>query len=665
MPSLQPRALYARRLIFSCVLLAIGIGFSACGGGGGGGTPSSTTANPASPSGDGASNVETPPPALLPKPPINDPHAGSALTDLIISEVASNFHTNDVAWLEIHNPTEQAIGLSAYALRSAYTDTSNNSMVFAPISFALPEIEVPAGAYLVVAGRLYDRLQDNAQIVYLKQGSAVPYWNANGAIELVSAGKTVDFVRFGTSTATPLTAAAWSGANVAAMPSGPNEHGKSIVRMASGGMRDTDTAQDWTLVNFATPAGINDVEAGVIDSDRDGIPDSAKVSGGSYAGLDLYAMGARRGRRDIFLEIDYMSGTDAGITPRQEALQKMVDAFAKQNIAVHIDVGQLYSAAFNPAQFNLGGGNAVEFAACIELLATSENLRKGCTSFYDYKSRHFDVRRKLLFHYALFANSQYSDGLAGPSGVAELYGNDLIVTLGGYGFSTATERGLNMLINLQASTLMHELGHNLGLRHGGFEDANYKPNHISVMNYMYQFAGLSAAPDSGFAAERYYLANNLKGKTYCNLAENSPCTGDFKLDYSDGRSIDLDENKLSEPANIGRGSVGSAYADWNNDGLRTTAALSRNINPRDGSSRTVLRDYDEWSNLVLPFARGFAGNNSGSSFIPQKIHQANRQRANPMNQHPRYRIQEEPLPAQLHSELRNPGKERKPGHARH
>src|SRR6185295_10405450 len=39
---------------------------------------------------------------------------------------------------------------------------------------------------------------------------------------------------------------------------------------------------------------------------------------------------------------------------------------------------------------------------------------------------------------------------------------------------------------LQARTFMHELGHSLGLQHGGLDEVNYKPNHFSVMNYMYQ-----------------------------------------------------------------------------------------------------------------------------------------------------------------------------------
>ena len=42
---------------------------------------------------------------------------------------------------------------------------------------------------------------------------------------------------------------------------------------------------------------------------------------------------------------------------------------------------------------------------------------------------------------------------------------------------------------------MHELGHNLGLRHGGADDRNYKANYLSVMNYAFQFRGLQQPAD--------------------------------------------------------------------------------------------------------------------------------------------------------------------------
>lgn len=571
---------------------------------------------------------------------------------LMISEVATNYHSNDVAWIEVYNASGEPVQLSRYSLRSSHIDAASGISSHEPATFALPSVVIPSGAYLVIGSKTSDHLVGSGQMVYVKNPAARPFWNAGGSVELVRDGATVDFVRFGGSVAAPLTDGEWNGINVSAMPSGEYEHGKSIVRLASGGMADSNTAADWTLVNFATPAGRNDVGPGVIDSDRDGIPDSAKVSGGTYAGLDLHAMGARRGRRDIFLEIDYMASSDEATTPRREALQKVEQAFAAKGIALHIDTGSLYSAGFNPAAYHLGGGNAVARAPCIEL-DTSESgagAREGCASFQAYKNGNMDVRRRLLFHYALFANSLNLDGSGGPSGISEMSGNDLIVALGGYGFKADTDMGRNMLINMQASTLMHEFGHNLGLRHGGNEDVNYKPNHYSVMNYMYQFAGLSATPYSVHAAERYYLANGLKGVTYCGLVENNPCSDQFFMSYSDGSGMPLDETRLTEADNIGRGSAGGAYADWDNNGRATTGIFSRNINPQDGSGRNLLKDYDEWSNLSIAFSRSFSGSNSGMSLARKDASP----RINAMSdRHPHARIVEEPLPPLLRQMIRN------------
>lgn len=621
----------------ACALLLAGL--AGCGGGGSDASaPGGSSALQSQP--DTAQTTAAPTTAIGP----------GAQPTLLISEVASNYYSDDVAWFEVYNPASTPATLSDYTLNSSYFDTGTGASKLTPAAFSLPAASVPAHGYLVVAARVYDKLKDNSQMVYVQNGTRRPYWNGSGSLELVTQGRTADFVRFGSSAA-PATDAAWTGANVAALPSGPNEHGKSIVRPATKGMADTNSAADWTLVNFATPAGMNDVPAGAVDSDHDGIPDSAKAPGGTYAGMDLYTMGARTGRRDLFMEIDYMQGSDPALTPRLEALQKVVDAFAAKNIALHVDTGKLYSDGIDAQRFNLGGGEQVEFAKCIALDVGAAAAPSGCTSFYDYKSAHFDVRRRLVFHYALFASSQNLDGSAGSSGVAELLGNDVVVTLGGYNLGSGSATSQNMLINLQAGTLMHEFGHNLGLRHGGNEDANYKPNHYSVMNYMYQFAGLSAAPDSATAAERYYLSNGLKGKTYCNLSDNSPCSNNFIIGYSDGSGADLNESSLSEAANIGRGAAAGAYADWDNNGAFTAATVARNLNPQDGSTKSILKDYNEWANLTLPFARVYAGSNSGAALDSA----AEQERPNPMNQRPLHHVVEEPLPASLHAELRDMG----------
>jgi hypothetical protein len=59
-----------------------------------------------------------------------------------------------------------------------------------------------------------------------------------------------------------------------------------------------------------------------------------------------------------------------------------------------------------------------------------------------------------------------------------------VVTLGNFSAGVGS-------VQEQAGTLMHELGHNLGLRHGGCNDDNLRSSYGSVMNYAYQMDGLT------------------------------------------------------------------------------------------------------------------------------------------------------------------------------
>ena len=224
-----------------------------------------------------------------------------------------------------------------------------------------------------------------------------------------------------------------------------------------------------------------------------------------------------------------------------------------------------------------------------------------------------DLRRRTIFHYLLLGNSQLATGAGGSSGLAEFIGNDFIVTMGNWGFTTASGTPLNKLINMQASTIMHELGHNLGLNHGGNEVTNYKPNYWSIMNYMYQLNGLDPEPKASTAYQRWKKEKVDGIPTVCNLA-GSPC-GDkslFVMSYSDGTSGPLNEASLLESNNIGRGSNAGAYADWDLSGSMNASALSRNLN--GDLVNSVLNDYDDWGHLVLPFSRQPSGNSGTSRF---------------------------------------------------
>ena len=383
-------------------------------------------------------------------------------------------------------------------------------------------------------------------------------------------------------------------------------------------------------MNFATPGGINDVAAGVNDSDSDGIPDSAKLYGGTYAGLDLYAMGARPGQRDLFIQLDYLSSSDPGVTPDIRALDKIVQAFGQHNIAVHFDAGNLFTAAIQPAQHNLSGNISHQRASqrCTQLVPPSR-LQAGCTSLYATKSATMDIRRKPMFRYLLMANSQQSGGQAGASGSAELVGDDFLVTLGGWGL----QKDSWTLANYQAATIMHELGHTLGLRHGGNDDEVAKPNYFSTMNYLYQISGLPTLTGNSFNQRYYYWLTNYQGASAAgyssakpfpeSLLDDGPQSASFRIDYSDGSGQPIDENALNESALIGRGAQTGSFADWNGNGVQDSAIYARDINQSGNAS--TLRDYNDWANLVLNSSRLANANNSGIA-RPASLMQASNHR---------------------------------------
>src|SRR5260370_13461847 len=101
-----------------------------------------------------------------------------------------------------------------------------------------------------------------------------------------------------------------------------------------------------------------------------------------------------------------------------------------------------------------------------------------------------DVRKlnakRNAFHYMVIAHNQTGSS---ASGCAEIGGNDILVTLGGFLGNTGPKAhsGGVGTTDQQGGTFMHEIGHNLGLRHRGLGNINCKPNYPSVMSYSRQF----------------------------------------------------------------------------------------------------------------------------------------------------------------------------------
>lgn len=254
----------------------------------------------------------------------------------------------------------------------------------------------------------------------------------------------------------------------------------------------------------------------------------------------------------IRVEVDYMVAAGHSHKLQQAEVDMIVQTFACQGIVMIIEVSDSV-----PHIDNMTGSPFFS------------NMAAG--GFGWYKQNYMDHLGDPGWHYCIMVHN-YNGGSS--SGLGELLGDDFIVSLGSWPGQTGTPFQ-------RASTFVHELGHNLNLRHAGNQDegsiGQYKPNYASVMAYRYQVD----------AVRREMLCSELAEDTLIDLKN---------LDYSDGSRPPLNEAALIEANGIGYGPV-----DWNCNGIIDVAPVSKDLRDFNwcGSSSTLqtLTDYDDWDNL--------------------------------------------------------------------
>lgn len=372
-----------------------------------------------------------------------------------------------------------------------------------------------------------------------------------------------------------------------------------------------------------------------VDADSDGIPDIAEEEGTSFYGMPLNLWGARPGTPDLFVHVAVMEPgiddyglDDAGMLLQKKALDKVVSAFADQGIALHFDVGEkgLYSE-YNEInnrglnQYNLSNrDHTVPYNKSIALSGSSSSY----TYVDDLKYQYLPSERYQIFYFMVLGSSQLSSGDGGSSGVAWLGGRDFLITLGAWNlfFGNPTnpeitaEHMENQTVNFQASTIMHEFGHNLGLRHGGDEDVNFKPNYYSIMNYLYQLNGLSTISNNEGDRYEYEILRKNGTNTLDDFfaLTNNNFTSTYLMDYSHGEGDNLDQQALIESDGL-RQPSGTSGVNWDITGIITSSPLSFNINAVwvlgydiDGNiiyeddDTAVFHDYNDWNNLSFYYA---------------------------------------------------------------
>jgi hypothetical protein len=296
------------------------------------------------------------------------------------------------------------------------------------------------------------------------------------------------------------------------------------------------------------------------DTDGDGIKDGDETLG-TLANLNLPQMGCNPLRRNILLEYDWFDDSlDCAAhshRPSQGAMDRFAAAFANSPGVNPDGTTGIFVIQDRGDGGIFSGGNLVSNQN------TAANIAGGVngTTFLNYKSANFASNRHGYFHYCLLPHRYNST--SGSSGQAEINGDDLIVSL----YCAGSDNNVS-------NTIMHELGHNLSLRHGGNNDCNYKPNYNSVMNYRYQFPGVN---------------------TNCTIP------GSGVLDYSRGVRLALNENALDE----NQGVCGAPPIDFNSSGTIQSNVVF-DLNGSDGNQAagcggtlTILADNNDWAQVFF------------------------------------------------------------------
>lgn len=290
----------------------------------------------------------------------------------------------------------------------------------------------------------------------------------------------------------------------------------------------------------------------VADTDGDGILDGDEVLG-TKDGLDLFGMGANPLVKNIFLEYDWFDDDAEPAVcaahshrPTQTAVSQLAQTFANADVPnPDGSTGIVLIQDYGQGGLFVGGNHIDHPTGIIE-------GGIGYPEMVGLKEAHFAQKRLGYFHYVLMPHRY--DGGSSSSGQADLPGDDMIVAL--YCYSTDHK--------VIAHAVMHELGHNLKLLHGGNNWVTAKANYNSIMNTRYEFSGVD---------------NN--------------CTpeGDGVLDYSYGTHVTIHESDLDERVGI----CGEPFAwDWNGNGI-IEPSVAVDLNGDNSASR--MTDYNDWMNL--------------------------------------------------------------------
>jgi len=343
----------------------------------------------------------------------------------------------------------------------------------------------------------------------------------------------------------------------------------------------------------------------------DGIPDDWKKNGVTIDPgggnppqfVDLPKMGVSLDRPNVLVQMDWMKDDAHNQQLSQEAIDAVIKAFDQDPVTYHgatrsgitliVDNGK--DSTITP------GGAKWDTLSRAQNIPWTQGFLSGTKPNYNtanyntlLKQRFVPTGRLPIFHYVVAAAElvpgDSTSGLTPPTG---------------FGFMTSLYDWTGNVGSQdeQAGTIMHELGHTLGLDHSGGEGngdpVNRKPNFPSVMNYIFQ---TKRVPENGSTVFDYLRDNNMPNVDETTLTEaNGISLGANPSNYGTGWVCPDGTYRIQQPLKP---------VDFNCDG-KPDGGTGFDVN-NDGTNGTLNGPAkSDWSRIV--FKRGGVGAGADAS----------------------------------------------------
>lgn len=298
------------------------------------------------------------------------------------------------------------------------------------------------------------------------------------------------------------------------------------------------------------------------DTDDDGLSDGDEVLG-TLGGLDLATYGVSPRHKDLLVEMDWDEDSRNCFIhshrPTAATIAEVKIFYAATPIGNPDGVtGINFIADFGQGPAPFTGGNLVDFPNSVT--GPVDAVFKGV------KAANFDSLRAGYFRYQAHAHFWRDNNTS--SGYADIYGDNSVVTLNCAYKTTDYVR----------NTIIHELGHNLSLQHGGNTFCNGLANYNSLMNYSYQLDGID---------------------TDCDRFPNGP----DNLGYSEGTRTLMSQGQLNEPQGLcPLDHPQHKPIDWNGNGIIDALPVSWNgawTISSECAGITLSTDFNDYAALIL------------------------------------------------------------------